>query len=192
MAAKSASGLFAKIFVSLLLVLLLCCVIGFLLYFTNNFTDNFKTFYLRYGSTDIKYDRSLELETGKTHVFACNYTLGFPGESDEPKYSVKILPARGIDFDFTVDGSVYSFGAEKDLTAGFRMQQLDASFLLTLPATLSMLDVLQGAYPGKTVADVPALGLSAKAYFVLAVSSYNGAEILSLGLKLKPAAEVMT
>ena len=111
----------SKIIVYVLIVLALVGVIGFIAKFTSGFTSEFKTFYVTIGDKDImnvandytiSKDESLKVDV--------KYTFN-SSENDVSGYSIKIIPnaIEGKDFDFTVDGEVYSFQKETDLSDGF-------------------------------------------------------------------------
>lgn len=97
----------------------------------------------------------------------------FASASDEASgYSVKIVPniVKDKDFDFRLNGDVYSFQAEKDLTAGFIIEQEENSFTLTPKGDITA--ILSAVYPGYNVEDCSDKGY--ENMFTLIVTSYNG------------------
>ena len=137
----------SKIIVYVLIVLALVGVIGFIAKFTSGFTSEFKTFYVTIGDKDImnvandytiSKDESLKVDV--------KYTFN-SSENDVSGYSIKIIPnaIEGKDFDFTVDGEVYSFQKETDLSDGFYIEESKESFVITPKGELT--DILRAIYP---------------------------------------------
>ena len=78
------------------------------------------------------------------------YTFGAVNK-DISGYTLKIVPnvSHDNDFDFTVDGEIYSFGAEEDLTKGFDITQNENDFVVS--GNYTMQSILQRLYPDKEV-----------------------------------------
>lgn len=158
------------IYVAIILALVGIC--GFIAYFTSGFTTDFASFYITVDGEDV-------LNTGSNFQVRADDPMNvevkyvFASESDHTGgYSVKVVPnvVKDKDFDFRLNGDVYSFQAEKDLTAGFTIEQEESSFTLTPKGDITA--ILSAVYPGYNVEDC-----SDKVYenmFTLIVTSYNG------------------
>ena len=132
-----------EIISAVLIVLCIVGIVGFVAYFTNGFTGDFKTFYVNIDGENIMGEKSNVLmnpnEPMKVDV---KYALGFTSK-DIKGYKVKLAPIS--DFDFMVDGEVYSFAAVEDLEKGFTIVYEDEYFTITPKG--NMQDVLQAIYP---------------------------------------------
>ena len=132
-----------EIISAVLIVLCIVGIVGFVAYFTNGFTGDFKTFYVNIDGENIMGEKSNVLmnpnEPMKVDV---KYALGFTSK-DIKGYKVKLAPIS--DFDFMVDGEVYSFAAVEDLEKGFTIVYEDEFFTITPKG--NMQDVLQAIYP---------------------------------------------
>lgn len=130
-----------------LIVLCIVGIVGFVAYFTNGFTGDFKTFYVNIDGENVMGEKSNVLmnpnEPMKVDV---KYALGFTSK-DIKGYKVKLAPIS--DFDFMVDGEVYSFAAVEDLEKGFTLVYEDEFFTITPKG--NMQDVLQAIYPEQEV-----------------------------------------
>ena len=102
-------------------VFLLVLAVGSIAFFTNGFTSDFKTFYVESDGKRMlsDYDNYI-MKQDAENKFVVKYTFGAVNK-DISGYTLKIVPnvSHDNDFDFTVDGEIYSFGAEEDLTKGF-------------------------------------------------------------------------
>lgn len=158
------------VYLATVVACILC--IGFLARFTGGFTSEVKTFYVTVNGTDI-------MTTSGGYVLTPNeplsvdvkYTFAFDAKEVQG-YSVKVVPNKvtNQDFDFTLNGEVYSFQAEKDLTAGFDIEYGDTSFLIRSKGTLT--DTIQAVYPHCLVGNCD--DKTYKDMFTLVVTSYNG------------------
>lgn len=132
-----------EIISAVLIVLCIVGIVGFVAYFTNGFTGDFKTFYVNIDGENIMGEKSNVLmnpnEPMKVDV---KYALGFTSK-DIKGYKVKLAPIS--DFDFMVDGEVYSFAAVEDLEKGFTIVYEDEYFTITPKG--NMQDVLQAIHP---------------------------------------------
>lgn len=168
-----------KIIAYVLIVLALVAAIGFIAYYTGGFTGGFKTFYVEVdGNQILTSANGYEMTADEPMTVNVKYTM-----SDEVSgYSVKVVPNQlsGKDFDFTLDGDVYSYQAEKDLTAGFDIEYGDTSF--TIKPKGSITDILQAIYPNNTIEDC-----RSHAYenmFTLVVTSYDGESAVSINFSI--------
>ena len=161
-----------KILIYALIVLALIGILGFIIYFTGGFTTDFTGFYVTVDGEDVLSTGS-NFQTRHDDPMHVEVKYVFASPSDQAKgYSVKVVPnpIKDKDFDFRLNGDLYAFQAEDDLTAGFEIKQEDTSFTLTPKGDLTA--ILSAVYPGYTVADC-----NDKAYenmFTLIVTSYNG------------------
>ena len=161
-----------KILIYALIVLALIGILGFIIYFTGGFTTDFTGFYVTVDGEDVLSTGS-NFQTRDDDPMHVEVKYVFASPNDQAKgYSVKVVPnpIKDKDFDFRLNGDLYAFQAEDDLTAGFEIKQEDTSFTLTPKGDLTA--ILSAVYPGYTVADC-----NDKAYenmFTLIVTSYNG------------------
>ena len=161
-----------KIIIYVVIVLALVGICGFIAYFTGGFTTDFASFYVTVDGEDV-------LSTGSNFQVRADDPMNvevkyvFASASDEASgYSVKVVPnvVKDKDFDFRLKGDVYSFQAEKDLTAGFIIEQEENSFTLTPKGDITA--ILSAVYPGYNVEDCSDKGY--ENMFTLIVTSYNG------------------
>ena len=162
----------SKIIIYALIVLALIGVLGFFIYFTSGFTTEFTGFYVTVDGEDV-------LSTGNNFRVSHDDPMHvdvkyvFASPDDETKgYSVKVVPnpIQDKDFDFSLNGDLYAYQAEKDLTAGFEIKQDASSFTLTPKGDLSA--ILSAVYPGYSVEDCNRYAY--ENMFTLIVTSYNG------------------
>ena len=136
-----------KIIIYVLILLILVGCIGFFAYFTNGFTGDLKTFYAECDGQKIMSSSSgFILKSDEPLDVAVNYTFGFFSK-EISGYSVTVVPVQ--DFDFTVDGEVYSFAAEEDFTDCFNIEEQESSFTIAPKGTLKMM--LEMKYPDKEI-----------------------------------------
>lgn len=157
-------------YVAIVLVFVLVC--GFLAYFTGGFTSDFKTFYAVVDGKDILTSANgYVIAPEKPLIVDVKYTFGAVNKNIYG-YTVKVVPNTDAeqDFDFTIDGQVYSFAAEKDLTKGFDIEQGESSF--TLKPKGSLTEIMAAVYPNNTVGDCSDKGFQNMC--ALIVTSYNG------------------
>lgn len=170
-----------KILSYVVVVLLLAAICGAIAYFTNGFTSDFKTFYVESGGkTYLSNTTNYVLSQEEDNVFDVKYTFGMVNK-DISGYTVKIVPnvSNDNDFDFTVDGATYSFGAESDLTKCFDIVYSDEYF--AIKGDFTMQNILDKLYPGQTVEyDVADVNWEVD-NFTLLVYSYNDEAVISIG-----------
>lgn len=162
-----------KIISVILILLAVAGATGFIAMFTNGFTEEFKSFYIETNG-----EKLLQTETNR--VFACGeeqrfdvkYTFSDLTKDKPSGYTVKVIPNEETDFDFTVDGEVYSYAAVTDLTAAFDIVKYDEYFTLTLSDGMSIQSVLGSLYPDKNVQVTT--DVKDKYPYTLLISSYNG------------------
>lgn len=153
----------------ILFALILIGLIGFLAKYTGGFTSGFKTFSVECDGKVISTSAS-GFETTVNKPLLVNVKYNF--DSSASGYSIKVVPnaLAGKDFDFVLDGEVYSFQAEKDLTDGFNIEYEEKSFTLTPKGNLT--EIIQANYPNKVVEDCVQYGY--RDMFTLVITSYNG------------------
>lgn len=157
----------------LLAALAIVFAVGTAYRFTNGFNEEFKTFYPEYaGRRLLSYDGKLLLSGNERHVFKIRYTFDTGGTSPKD-YTVRIVPCENVDFEFTVDGSTYRFGAEPDLSRGFKLEKSAAEFSFEMPDSPTAASVLSEQYGGKAV-QLPENYEEPEYPYMLIVSSYNG------------------
>ncbi len=162
-------GTIGKIIAYFAIILVLVLGVGFLSYFTGGFTSEFKTFYVEIGGKEIMTNAiGYEITPNEPLTVNVKYTLTDQAQG----YSVKVVPnaITGKDFDFTLDDDVYSFQAEKDLTAGFIIEYAESSF--TIQSKGGITEILQAVYPNNTVGDCRQFAY--ENMFTLVVESYDG------------------
>ena len=171
-----------KIISYIVLALIFVAVCGCIVYFTGGFTSDFKTFYVSVDGKDIMttandYKLSMDIPT-QVNV---KYTFGALNK-DISGYSVKIIPNAidGKNFDFTVDGQVYSYQAESDLTNGFEIEESETVFTIKPKGGIN--HILGAIYPDCEISDC-----RDKAYqnmYSLVVTSYNGTASVKINFSI--------
>lgn len=171
-----------KIISYIVLALIFVAVCGCIVYFTGGFTSDFKTFYVSVDGKDIMttandYKLSMDIPT-QVNV---KYTFGALNK-DISGYSVKVIPNAidGKNFDFTVDGQVYSYQAESDLTNGFEIEESETVFTIKPKGGIN--HILGAIYPDCEISDC-----RDKAYqnmYSLVVTSYNGTASVKINFSI--------
>lgn len=168
-------------------ILLIACVIaicGSFAYFTGGFTSEFKTFYVTYeGKTILSTASRYELDSYKKSRFDVKYTFGVLNKNIQKGYTVKVVPNESAsDFNFTVDGAIYSFKGESDLTKGFDIEKLDEHFFIKPKGEMS--DILSALYPDSEVLLNSDDVKTDSDNFMLIITSYNGANSIHVGFNI--------
>lgn len=160
------------IIVYLLVLVALIGVLAGVIIHTNGFTTDFKVFYVTVNGTKI-IDRASGYKVENTKPLEVQVGYVFDKLVGETKsYSVKIVPADNVTFDFTVDGDVHSFQDETDLSAGFKIDLHEKDFSIT--STGCVRQILSCIYPEMTVAVPEEMACTEDEIFKLVVTSYNG------------------
>ena len=176
-----------KIIAYILVVLALVSAIGFIAYFTGGFTSGFKTFYVEIDGKQILTNASgYNIPAGDSMTIDVKYTMS----EEASGYTVKVVPNQlaGKDFDFTLDGEVYSYQAEKDLTAGFEIEYGDTSFTIKPKGTIT--DILRAVYPGSIVEDCRDFAYDNM--FTLIVTSHDGESNVKVNFTVSEDTEGIT
>lgn len=187
---KQGTKKLGKVISYIAIVLILALVCGLLAYFTNGFTSDFKTFYVEAdGKQVLAMSDGFEVTKEEPLKVDVKYTFGSLNK-EVSGYSVKVVPnaVQGKDFDFTLDGDAYSFQAEKDLTAGFEIEQKDTSFTVKPKGGIN--DIMKAIYPDYEVGDVR--GKAYENMFTLVVTSYNGEASVMLNFTVTERVEGIT
>lgn len=169
----------AKVIAWILIILLLVGAIGAVAYFTGGFQSEFKTFYVNVDGKDIMTTGSgYEITSDDALTVAVKYTM----PDAEKGYTVKVVPnpIPGKDFDFSLDGEVYSFQAEKDLTKGFLIDVKEDSFTIAPKGTTQ--EVMEAIYPNNAVG-----GFDTGAYedmFLIVITAADGGSSVSLAFSI--------
>jgi len=161
-----------KVIAYILLALIVIGGIGLIAKYTGGFTSDFKTFYVSVDGKDIMSTANgYKIDKGESLTVDVKYTFSTP-DADVSGYSVKVIPNAidGKDFDFTLDGDVYSFQMEEDLTAGFDIVQSEKSFTITPKGDIN--EVLKACYPNSEISDCKEFAY--ENMYSLVVTSYNG------------------
>lgn len=162
------------------LALLVIAAAGLIAYFTSGVTNDFKTFYIERDGIPYYSDVSeLLLLPDAENKFYIKYTFGLL-HNEVTGYTLRIVPntSNGNNFDFTVDGEAYSFGAESDLTNGFEITCHDNYFAIN--GDYTMQSVLERLYPERDVSFNPEDIDMSIDYFLLRVYSYDGQALISI------------
>ena len=167
----------------IVILLVIVAVIGVFAHFTNGFTSDFKTFYVSVDGKDV-------MISGNGYVISENeplsvdvkYTFGSFNKNETKDYSVKIIPNKieNSDFTYTVDGESKSFQLETDLTAAFEIDKGEKSFTVK-PKGKSLTEVLTAFY-GTEVTDCENKGYTDM--FTIIVTSYNGEASVKLNFTI--------
>ena len=171
-----------KIISYIVLALIFVAVCGCIVYFTGGFTSDFKTFYVSVDGKDIMttandYKLSMDIPT-QVNV---KYTFGALNK-DISGYSVKVIPNAidGKNFDFTVDGQVYSYQAESDLTNGFEIEESETVFTIKPKGGIN--HILGAIYPDCEISDCR--DKSYQNMYSLVVTSYNGTASVTINFSI--------
>ena len=167
----------------IVILLVIVAVIGVFAHFTNGFTSDFKTFYVSVDGKDV-------MISGNGYVISENeplsvdvkYTFGSFNKNETKDYSVKIIPNKieNSDFTYTVDGESKSFQLETDLTAAFEIDKGEKSFTVK-PKGKSLTEILTAFY-GTEVTDCENKGYTDM--FTIIVTSYNGEASVKLNFTI--------
>ena len=174
------AGKWAKIIAWVVIVLVLVGSVGAIVYFAGGSQSGYKSFYLTVNGDKVMTSaKGYEATIAAPLSVEVKYSLEDDTAGD---YTVKIVPNQlsGKDFDFTLDDDVYSFQAEKDLTAGFQIDKNGNTFTVTPKGTVN--DVMAAIYPTYAVGDI-----SMNAYenmFLLVVSTEDGEQSVSVAFSI--------
>ena len=163
----------------ILILMVIVATIGVFAYITNGFTSDFKTFYVSINGKDVMTSQGGFVATTKEPLAVdVKYTFGALNKDENKGYSVKIVPNKieNSDFTYTVDGESKSFQSETDISNGFEIAKGEKSFTVT-PKGETIVEVLSAIY-GKEVTDCESKGYNDM--FTLVVTSYNGEATVKL------------
>jgi len=177
MSAKRHISAISKVIAYVLLILAIVGITGFIAVFTNGFTSDFKTFYLRRDKVMYTADSGdYYLPAGEELRFDVGYAFDVMDNDDTPKgYTVKVIPNITDETKFTlvVDDEEVPLSEDTDLTSVFGITKYDEYFTLTLPTELTVKDIYETAYEGKTVS-ISDTDIAEQCYFSIVATSYDG------------------
>ncbi len=178
MSKKSTNAM--KIIVYVIIVALVASAIAVIFYFTNGFTTDFSTFFVEVNDEQILTSAS-GLVVSTEEPLEVNIKYVFTSK-DVHGYSVQVVPNAidDKDFDFTVDGEVYSYQAEEDLIGGFDIFYGKEFF--TIKAKGGITQILQAVYPGRNVEDCTSSSYTDM--FKIIVKSYDGKQSVELNFSV--------
>lgn len=167
----------------IVILLVIVAVIGVFAHFTNGFTSDFKTFYVSVDGKDVMISGSgYTISDNEPLSVDVKYTFGSFNKNETKDYSVKIIPNKieNSDFTYTVDGESKSFQLETDLTAAFEIDKGEKSFTVKTKGK-SLTEVLTAFY-GTEVTDCENKGYTDM--FTIIVTSYNGEASVKLNFTI--------
>lgn len=167
----------------IVILLVIVAVIGVFAHFTNGFTSDFKTFYVSVDGKDVMISGSgYTISDNEPLSVDVKYTFGSFNKNETKDYSVKIIPNKieNSDFTYTVDGESKSFQLETDLTAAFEIDKGEKSFTVK-PKGKSLTEVLTAFY-GTEVTNCENKGYTDM--FTIIVTSYNGEASVKLNFTI--------
>lgn len=167
----------------IVILLVIVAVIGVFAHFTNGFTSDFKTFYVSVDGKDVMISgNGYVISESEPLSVDVKYTFGSFNKNETKNYSVKIIPNKieNSDFTYTVDGESKSFQLETDLTAAFEIDKGEKSFTVK-PKGKSLTEVLTVFY-GTEVTDCENKGYTDM--FTIIVTSYNGEASVKLNFTI--------
>lgn len=177
------NGNVGRIVSYIILLMVIVATIGVFAYFTNGFTSDFKTFYVSVNGKDVMTSQGGFVVTNKEPLSVdVKYTFGALNKNDSKDYSIKIVPNKieNKDFTYTVDGESKSFQSETDLSDGFDVVKGEKSFTIKAKGE-TITEVLSAIY-GKEITDCESKGYNDM--FTLIVTSYNGEASVKLNFSL--------
>ena len=167
----------------IVILLVIVAVIGVFAHFTNGFTSDFKTFYVSVDGKDVMISgNGYVISESEPLSVDVKYTFGSFNKNETKDYSVKIIPNKieNSDFTYTVGGESKSFQLETDLTAAFEIDKGEKSFTVK-PKGKSLTEVLTAFY-GTEVTDCENKGYTDM--FTIIVTSYNGEASVKLNFTI--------
>lgn len=168
----------------IVIILLLIAIVGFFAYFTNGFTGDFKSFYVVCNENTVMSTGSgYHLSASEPlNVDVC-YTFGFLSK-EITGYQVKVIP--NADFDFKVDGNLYSFISEPDITECFNIDYQEKSFTIAPKGGIDLM--LSIMYPdGEIEVDKDSINFDSNLVKII-VSSVDNSTSVSLDCTLSNTA----
>lgn len=184
MSAKKGTDYVFKIVAIVAVVLVIVAIGGFVAYYTNGFTNDFTTFYavcdgnkILSSASGYRASRGEPLKVDVVYMFE-------DLSAEQNGYTVKVVPNvdANTDLDFSLNGDVYAFGAESDLTQGFDIVYEEKSFTLAPKGQLE--DILAAVYPTYTVDVNKELVALDSDLFRVVITSYNGEASVSIAFSI--------
>ena len=165
------TGSIGKIISIVVAILVVATVAGLLAFFTNGFSTDFQTTYVECGGDKI-VGSAAGYALKPDSPLSVKVVSPFKTGSAKSGYSVKVVPhyISGHDFDFTIDGQVYAYSKEKDLSNGFIITYRDDSFDIQAKGGIN--EVLHAVYPGKEISDCSEY--TYKDMYAMVITPYSG------------------
>ena len=180
---KRSSGNILSVLTAILVIAVIVSVGSFLYKFTNGFNEELKTFYVTINDKKVISSANGYTVSPKSGLTVkVKYIIKAP-ESTDKQYSLKITSNydKENNFDFTVDGKIYSFGTGEDYTAGFDITYGNDYFILKPKGYIN--DVLGAVYTDKQLSDCT--NKEFDDMFTLTVYSYNGESSVTVSFTIK-------
>lgn len=166
-------------------VLLLVLFVGAMNYIFKE-TDNLTipgTFYVEVDGERISNNKNdYVVLYGNEYRFDVGYAMDM-GTSDDV-FIVEIVPniSDETSFDFMVGNEIFAYEGLNDLSAGFNLKIYDGYF--TIHPTMELENIIQTAFPDKTVSGIPGSVNSEISYYKLIISNEDRTSILEITFQL--------
>lgn len=167
----------SKKFITTLISVLLLAVLAVVAVLAYLYVRNGqKNFYVQYGDLQVSDTaEDIEIGKGKVSLLYVRQVLGLTEKTSAVKvseYSVTIERTATFPItDFKRDDEIANTYAIRDFSSAFSLQCYDGYFTVTLPETLTLLQLLTLLYPEDKITDVPETDLWAKDCFRLVVTA---------------------
>lgn len=156
----------------IIVLLIIAGAIIAIINFTGNIEKGFKAFSLTVDGVEVTKNSSGYALTCDTPLNV-DVNYAFPKFSKEHNdYTVKVVPSKVADFNFTLEGDPMKFSDEADLTLGFDIVPTEKGF--TLAPKGSVRRILLELYPSSDIEIKDNAYDVNTEYYTLVVTSYNG------------------
>ncbi len=165
------------------LVLIVLLVVGVVGFVVNNGTD------VILPSSEIVLSCSGDVLEGEDMVFSID-SIKTPikisvkktnilGDAKTPDFDIKVITNWGDDnyMDYSVDGTIYSFGDDYDYTSYFNIDKIDDGFTLgcIYPDLTSLLSVIHGSDSVEVIKDV-----QVPFYIIVSSNEVSGPQVVTI------------
>lgn len=165
-------GMLISVISASLVLLLLVGIVGFLYKYTNGFNENFKSVYVECDGKMLSSSGTGETFKPKAYRFNVKSAVGI-GSTTPIEYSVKIIPSKNIDFDFSVNGESHKWHDIADISEAFDIEIEENYFTIDFSSYTDMQRVFLTLYKNSDIT-LPE-GLDVGRYcFALNVSTTDG------------------
>lgn len=134
-------------------VIFLCFagVVAFFGYFTSGFSSDFVGFYVIHDGKEIfNSGEKVSLMYEYEERFDCVYSAGFLNKNQSSGYKVKIITnAEKDSFDYMVDGLIYIYLSDVDVSDAFKVCFYERYF--TIRCDVEIIDILKSLYSNQAV-----------------------------------------